>query len=339
MGKQKDQLRRLSQEMDRQKINDKERDEINKFISHMRENPISYNDINPSNTDIKLNRLCSIEDWQNNQISKAILELQQVVAHDYIHKINWETSENIVNCRKPGLIHRKDWEWAMGLIAMDRMGKLNKQNVAIGIGAGREEILFYLANKLSHVHATDLYDGKNWKNFAPPDFVTNPKKYSPFPYMEDKLTVSRMDATKLEFADESFDIAFSFSSIEHFSGDNHTGALKSMKEIGRVLKSKGIAVISTEYILNNKEHSEFFNRRTIYSDLIYKLKNLELIEPLDLRITTNTLDNIIHYDTAVFWDRSENNYEFKKNHPLILLRVDDMIVTSVMLVFQKRSNH
>lgn len=335
MGKQKDQLKYISQEMDRKKINDKHREEINKFISDMRKNPVVYSDINPSNTDIKLNRLCSIEDWHNYKISKTILELQQVEEHDYIHKKNWEMSENIVNCRIPGLIHRKDWEWAMGLLAMTRMRKLNKQNVAIGIGAGREEVLFYLANKLSHVYATDLYNGKNWKNFAPTDFVTNPKKYSPFPYMEDRLTVSRMDATKLEFPDESFDIAFSFSSIEHFGGENHTGAIKSMKEIERVLKSKGIAVISTEYILNNKEHSEFFNGRTIFSDLINKLEKLKLIEPLDLRVSTNTLNNIINYDSAVYWDRSEDNFEYKKKHPLILVRVNDMIVTSVMLVFQK----
>ena len=59
------------------------------------------------------------------------------------------------------------------------------------------------------------------------DFLKNPKKYSPFPYKEDALTVLRMDGTRLEFPSKTFDIAFSFSSIEHFGGRNHEGALKS----------------------------------------------------------------------------------------------------------------
>jgi hypothetical protein len=36
-----------------------------------------------------------------------------------------------------------------------------------------------------------------------------------------------MDGTRFEFPPETFDIAFSFSSIEHFEGENHEGALKS----------------------------------------------------------------------------------------------------------------
>jgi len=147
-----------------------------------------------------------------------------------------------------------------------------------------------------------------------------------------------MDGTKLEFPSESFDIAFSFSSIEHFDGDgdrkNHSGALRSLKEMERVLKPGGLAVITTEYIINDKEHPEFFNRRTIYSDLLDKLERLKLVEPLDLRITTNTLDTVLDYSSAVYWDTS-NDYEFKKNHPLILIRVKNILVTSLMLVFQK----
>jgi ubiquinone/menaquinone biosynthesis C-methylase UbiE len=45
-----------------------------------------------------------------------------------------------------------------------------------------------------------------------------------------------MDGIRLEFPSETFDIAFSFSSIEHFGGETHEGALKSLKEMKRVLK-------------------------------------------------------------------------------------------------------
>jgi SAM-dependent methyltransferase len=261
-----------------------------------------------------LNRLCSLEDWDNEEIREALSEL---------HKLN-----------SPCLIHRKDWEWAVGIIAMNRFNKLNKNNIAIGIGAGTEPIPFYLANKIKHVYATDLY-GKidKWGKASPSDFQKNPQKYSPFPYDKNTLTVLPMNGTKLEFPSETFDIAFSFSSIEHFGGRNHSGALKSMKEIERILKKGSIAVIATEYIINDKDHQEFFNKKTIYSDLIDKLDSLKLVEPLDLRITAKTLDTVIDIEMDANWDNIDN--EFKKTHPLILIRNRGILFTSVMLVFRK----
>jgi SAM-dependent methyltransferase len=215
-----------------------------------------------------------LEDWDNNEIRHALSEL---------HKLN-----------PLGLIHRKDWEWALGIIAMERFSKLNDNSIAIGIGSGTEPIPFYLANKIKRVYATDMYgDLENWNNTSPDDFLKNPRKYAPFKYRENSLKVLKMNGTKLEFPSNTFDIAFSFSSIEHFGGRKHSGALRSMREIERVLKKDGIAVIATEYIINDKDHHEFFNKKTIYSDLINKLHSLQLVEPLDLRITTKTLDTVM----------------------------------------------
>ena len=287
------------------------------FVSYTKRTS-PYLIINPNDLS-KLNRLCYVEDWENSEIKEALTELQKL------------SSE--------GFIHRKDWEWALGIIAMRRFGKLNEKSTAIGVGSGTEPVPFYLANKVRHVYATDLY-GQNdgWKRAAPSDFPENPKKYAPFPYKEDALTVLRMDGTKLEFPSESFDIAFSFSSIEHFGGGdrkNHSGALRSLREMERVLKPGGLAVITTEYIINDKEHPEFFNRRTIYSDLIDKLERLQLVEPLDLRITTKTLDTVIDFFTIdLNWDKMDNDY--KKTHPLILVRVRNILFTSIMLVFRKQ---
>jgi SAM-dependent methyltransferase len=309
--------------------------EVLSFIANLKQHSPYIAD---SNDNLKLNKLCYIEDWGNKEIKNMITEFRNVNSSSYADKKDWEMTSNIVNRRKEGFIHRKDWEWALGTIAMSRFGKLNDTSTALGIGVGREEILFYLANKLHSVFATDLYDGKGWKSFAPSDFPENPKKYAPFPYREDALTVVRMDGTKLEFPSESFDIAFSFSSIEHFGGKDHSGALKSLQEIERVLKPGGLAVITTEYIINEKEHIEFFNRRTIYTNLIDKLEKLQLVEPLDLRITTKTLDTMIDFPSAVYWDTSPNDDEFKKNHPLVLVRVGNILVTSILLAFQKRND-
>lgn len=329
-GKSRDEIRAKVRELTTREYEIECEKEAFDYISFLkRTQPYS---VNP-NSSLKLNKLCHVEDWQNNELSQIITELQYASSNDYMHRKGWDVEKYPVNDRK-GSIYRKDWEWGLGVIAMKRFGKLNKESRAIGVGSATEEVLFYLANRIDHVYATDLYDGKGWKNLVPTDFPENPKKYSPYAFKEDALTVMRMDATRLEFSDESFDIAFSFSSIEHFDGENHSGALRSMMEMERVLKPGGIAVVATEYMLNDKEHVEFFNRRTIYSDLIDKLGKLKLVEPLDLRITTRTLDAIIDYKSAVNWLASA--YEFKKSHPYALIRINDLIVTSVMLVFQKQ---
>jgi SAM-dependent methyltransferase len=282
--------------------------ETREYISYLKQNASYY--IDPKDK-LKLNRLACIEDWENHEVIETILELY--------------------NRSPPHFIHRKQWEWVLGIIAIRRFGKLNKNSTALGVGSGKENVLFYLANKVNHVYATDLYRG-HWAE-SPSDFPENPKKYAPFPYNEDALTVLRMDGTKLEFPSESFDIAFSFSSIEGFGGKNHSGALRSLREIERVLKPGGIAVIATEYIINNKEHNEFFNRRTIYSDLINKLEKLQLVEPLDLRITSKTLDTVMEFYSSLLWEDKDEQY--KKTHSHILLRIRNILYTSIMLVFQR----
>jgi SAM-dependent methyltransferase len=331
IGKKVEEIRAKIRKLDERQAERQAENEALEFISYLKQTSPYH--INPHDKP-KLNRLCYVEDWENSEIKEALFEIQKVSTPAFINRKNWELTLSI---GRAGFIHRKDWEWALGIVAMQRFGKLNKKSTAIGVGCGTEPIPFYLANKLNHVYATDLYEGnEDWKKAAPADFPENPKKYAAFPYKEDALKVLRMNGTKLEFPSESFDIAFSFSSIEHFGGKNHSGALSSLREMERVLKPGGLAVISTEYILNDKEHYEFFNRRTIYSNLIDKLEMLQLVESLDLRITTNTLDTIMDVCDAVKWDTNKFDDEYKKTHPLILLRARNILFTSMMLVFQKQ---
>jgi SAM-dependent methyltransferase len=332
-GKSKDEIRDVARRLKRLQAERLALQEYQKFILSLKKTSPYYTG---TNYQPKLNRLCYIEDWDNKEFKNIVKELQNPIYETYINRKDWmPTKQKILGMRKPDFIHRKDWEWTLGIIAMKRFNKLNDKCNAIGIGTGKEEVLFYLANNLKHIYATDIYDGKEWDNFALSDFPENPRKYTPFPYKEDALTVLRMDGTKLEFPSETFDIAFSFSSIEHFGGENHSGPLKSMKEIERILKPNGIAVIATEYIINDKDHPEFFNKKTIYSDLIDKLDSLKLVEPLDLRITTKTLDTVMDYPEVIHWETSDD-YEFKKTHPLILIKLRNILFTSVMLIFQKR---
>ena len=304
--------------------------EVQSFIKRLKQISNNSYHVDP-NGRMSLNKLCCIEDWENYEVREIIPKLQDITYYDKCRG---------TLARKPGQIHRKDWEWTLGIIAMKRFGKLNKNSTAIGIGAGKELILFYLANHLGHLYATDLYSTKEWENFAPADFPENPSKYSPFPYNQSALTALRMDGTRLEFPSDSFDIVFSFSSIEHFGGENYSGALKSLKEMERVLKPGGIAIVATEYIINNKKPpdvtNQFYNEYTIYSHLINKLEVMKLVEPLDLTISQRTLaKGIIDAGKAVDWDTSRVNDDFKQANPYIVIKLGNILVTSIMLIFQK----
>ena len=329
-GKSRLEIRMKIYQLDERARKSAEDSEVRTFIA--RQKRVSHNSYQADpNGRMRLNKLCCIEDWENHEVKEIIPKLQDIT---YYNKCQG------ILARKPGQIHRKDWEWTLGIIAMKRFGKLHNNNTAIGIGAGKELILFYLANHLGHLYATDLYSTKDWKDFAPADFPENSSKYSPFPYNQSALTVLRMDGTRLEFPSDSFDIAFSFSSIEHFGGEAYSGALKSLKEMERVLKPGGIAIVATEYIINNKNPpdlaNQFYNESTIYSHLIDKLDVMKLVEPLDLTISQKTLDKgIIDASNAVDWDTSRVDDDFKQANPYIVIKLGNMLVTSIMLVFQK----
>ena len=72
----------------------------------------------------------------------------------------------------------------------------------------------------------------------------------------------------------------------------------------------------------------------MYLDLIDRADMLQLVEPLDLRMTARTLNIVLDFFAMdVNWNKLSE--EFKRDHPLILLWARNMLFTSVMLVFAK----
>lgn len=86
--------------------------------------------------------------------------------------------------------------------------------------------MYFLANRVQMVYATDIYDKRYLGGEAEPDVLIHPDKYAPFRYRSEHLKVLLMDARKLTFEEESFDFVFCLSSSSSISAG---GSLSSRR--------------------------------------------------------------------------------------------------------------
>jgi SAM-dependent methyltransferase len=162
----------------------------------------------------------------------------------------------------PEVFHRKIWEFNQALYGLRKLRRLASGATALGIGCGHEELMYFLANRISKVVATDIYEGGYLGGEGEADVLRHPAKYAPFRFREDHLEVRQMDALALQFEAESFDFVFCLSSLEHFGNDHDK--LTSLREMQRVLKPGGVAVLTTEVVLNRLGRgSQYFQRETL----------------------------------------------------------------------------
>jgi SAM-dependent methyltransferase len=219
-------------------------------------------------------------------------------------------------------MHRKPYELTQFLYGCQRLGALTEQADVVSIGAGHEIVLYWLANRVNRVVATDLYEGA-WTDQrgreGDPSVLERPDDFAPFPYRQDRLTFMKMDGRQLDFPDNSFDIAYSLSSIEHFGGMQ--GASLTIREMTRVVKPGGILALATEYALAGPRGEEVFQPEEIHA--LVQQPGLELVEPVDelvwKRYTTTPADLV--------------NDPYSTPH--MVVRIHDTVFTSVMLFLRK----
>lgn len=141
--------------------------------------------------------------------------------------------------------HRKQWEFAMILLALRRRGALRPDAVGLSMGAGKERLLYAVARSVRRVVATDLYDTQtHWDNARTDDPDRYIKEDKPFPVEDARLQGLRMDMRALDFDDEAFDFCYSSCAIEHIGG--RQDFLKHLSEAHRVLKPGGVYALTTE---------------------------------------------------------------------------------------------
>jgi SAM-dependent methyltransferase len=284
-----------------------------------------------------LAKLCDVRDWDDADVLRVLRE--------------------ILPERDPAThVERKVWEFAMLALFLEQTGRMSEQTEALAVGAGDERIVFWLANRLGRVVATDIYGSGDFAGReARASMLDDPAAHAPFPYREDRLEVRWMDARRLEFPDESFDVVFSLSSFEHFGGPDDVAA--AARELGRVLRPGGHAFIATECFVerhwSNAAPVDFavrlatfggkrgragLRRRAVVVEvftprelnrLIVGQSGLELMQPLDLALpgssrvnVTRTDRNGLHPESGNFW-------------PHVILKASRSLFTSVSLPLRK----
>jgi SAM-dependent methyltransferase len=198
---------------------------------------------------------------------------------------SYSNEAHIFGSKKPPNVYRKGWEWTQTIYGLERLGMIKPAHRAIGVGAGRECVIFWLGDRLQQVVATDLYGNEGWTatggREADALVLENPQAVCPRPIRHEAIEFRTMDGTDLSFYDNNtFDIAWSLSSIEHFGG--HDRSADAVKEMARVVRPGGIVVIATEYLLLPEQtHAEFFNRAQMEQYVINASPQLVLTEPVD----------------------------------------------------------
>jgi SAM-dependent methyltransferase len=266
-----------------------------------------------------------------------------------------ERIREIASGPKEEELHRKNWEYAMLALFLEDVALLNDEAQVLSVGAGHEEVLFWLANKVGRVVATDLYgQGDFSAREAEVTMLDDPSAFAPYEYRRDRLEVRKMDGRSLDFPDASFDAVFSLSSIEHFGKPAEIG--EAAREIGRVLRPGGYAFVVTEcfvgrHVLNSKLVQTAIRGATLgrrastatpqtrmlsvftpeeLTRFIVRPSGLEQLQPLDRTISSETWGNLISWRGA-----GELTPATGRDFPHILLKAHGSAWTSVALPLRK----
>ena len=252
-------------------------------------------------------------------------------------------------------VERKVWEFAMLALFLEEAGRLHEDTSALAVGAGDERVVFWLANRIGRIVASDIYgEGSFAEREATATMLTDPASHAPFPYREERLEAMYADARELPFDDASFDVVFSLSSIEHFGGPQDVA--RAAREMGRVLKPGGHAVVVTECFvrldpretaladaavraltLNRKRKGATPRRRLIEAFTARELRTrivapsgLELVQELDLSLSPESWHNLtVTYPDGSLEPATGDFY------PHVLLKSGRSVFTSVCLPLRK----
>lgn len=199
------------------------------------------------------------------------------------------------------LVNRKQWETAMARRTLEDFGAVRPDAWVLGVGAGRERLIYELSARVAWVFATDIYLAPGrWHEWHDAQMLIDPAAHAgafaaDVAYDDRRIIPLHMDGRRLRFPDNTFDGVFSSGSIEHFGEQElfpqWEAVERAAREIGRVLKPGGIASLSTEYKIAGGGWGFDIVRCLDADDLmrhIVEPSGLELVDALQTDVDTVT---------------------------------------------------
>jgi SAM-dependent methyltransferase len=270
---------------------------------------------------LQLNKLCEIEDFRVPARIEVIRALEPQMRFDAYYPLNFE--------------HRKGWEYAQLIGGLRQLQAINSDSMVLSVAAGHETPVFALTNEVRYVFATDIYGtGSFAGRESTKSVLVDSDAFARVPYNRNRLVVAYMNALELHFEDGMFDVVFSLSSIEHFGG--FEGCLRSLTEMHRVLKPGGIAMLTTECIVNGKASRstpgvELFSPADLHR-LFTSVPGLVLVEPINFDISELTLAGVRNWQ-KVLEDLEQNHADY----PHLVLDMDGWYFTSASVFLRKEA--
>jgi len=213
-------------------------------------------------------------------------------------------SGNVANGLKQFLCPIGYWRFPVfGIVDQLVRGISHDTPTILDIGSPKLLSIYFAACLKSEVHATDIQDRAISTRYEP-EF----RSYASVFGASGDYRVALQDARRMEYDDNSFDVVYSISVIEHIPDE---GDSEAVREIGRVLKPGGIAVIEIPYA--KKERNTFveqqvYERRytgeSVFYQRHYDDESLQrrLVSPSQLRLLSR-MCFIERYSFELYWSK------------------------------------
>ncbi len=235
------------------------------------------------------NKPCEVEDFSDPALAAV---MRRVFPRESASAEGWPR----------GREYRKHWGVALAVLAAETFLGEGRRGLALGVGAGTEATSFYLTNLFRWVFATDLYAAACWPYDSPASMLSEPARFAgSTPFRPARLVVQHMDARALAHEDETFDLIYSCSSLEHFGTRDEIR--RACAELGRVLKPGGLVAVSTEFCARGEPgylvSDTLLLGREDLRELIVEPTGCEPVDGLRFEVSEATLAGAVGWESAV----------------------------------------
>jgi 2-polyprenyl-3-methyl-5-hydroxy-6-metoxy-1,4-benzoquinol methylase len=236
-----------------------------------------------------VNKICEPQDMQLVSFQALIDDMHNMM------KVRRSKYKSFAPCKGKGILEPaqiqsyKHWDYAWAIVH----SKVQKGMTVLDAGAGRGFLQYYLARLGVNIHSIDVSPLESKfirKLHAIAYQMKIPIKQNPYRVTK---KLQRRYKTHLEYRFESvsalsypdnfFDQVFSMSVLEHLDA----ATLRSgLREMSRVLKPRGLLVLTIDYNPSTSEEKFGFNIQDMLDKIVYPLESygLQPTEPLNLHI-------------------------------------------------------